>query len=59
MDRNCRLETVTKRVVVNRQLCIAKAFEQILEERTPRFHKYVRHIYDTYGMDFLDCSLSV
>lgn len=37
------------RVVVNRQLCIANAFEQILEERTPRFHKYVRHIYDTYG----------
>ena len=37
------------RVVVNRQLCIANAFEQILEERTPRFHKCVRHIYDTYG----------
>lgn len=37
------------RVVVNRQLCIANAFEQILEEQTPRFHKYIRHIYDTYG----------
>lgn len=37
------------RVVVNRQLCIANAFEQILEERTPRFHKAVRHFYDTYG----------
>lgn len=37
------------RVVVNRQLCIANAFEQILEERTPRFHKCVRHFYDTYG----------
>lgn len=37
------------RVVVNRQLCIANAFEQILEERTPRFHKHVRHFYDTYG----------
>ena len=37
------------RVVVNRQLCIANAFEQILEERTPKFHRCVRHIYDTYG----------
>lgn len=37
------------RVVVNRQLCIANAFEQILEEWTPRFHKRVRHFYDTYG----------
>lgn len=37
------------RVTVNRQLCIANAFEQILEERTPRFHKHVRHFYDTYG----------
>lgn len=36
-------------VVVNRQLCVANAFEQILEERTPRFHKAVRHFYDTYG----------
>lgn len=37
------------RVVVNRQLCIANAFEQILEERTPKFHRAVRHFYDTYG----------
>lgn len=37
------------RVVVNRQLCIANAFEQILEEKTPGFHRFVRHIYDTYG----------
>ncbi len=36
-------------VVVNRQLCIANAFEQVLEERTPRFHKAVRSFYDTYG----------
>ena len=36
-------------VVVNRQLCIANAFEQVLEERTPRFHKLVRSVYDTYG----------
>lgn len=37
------------RVVVNRQLCVANAFEQILEERMPGFHKHVRHFYDTYG----------
>lgn len=36
-------------VIVNRQLCIANAFEQVLEESTPRFHRAVRHFYDTYG----------
>ena len=36
-------------VIVNRQLCVANAFEQILEERTPGFHRRVRYIYDTYG----------
>ena len=38
------------RVVVNRQLCIANAFEQILEERVPRFHRLVRKVYDTCGL---------
>lgn len=38
------------RVVVNRQLCIANAFEQIIEEKTPRFHYFIRRIYDTYGL---------
>lgn len=37
------------RVVVNRQLCIANAFEQVLEERMPRFHRAVRNFYDRYG----------
>ena len=36
-------------VIVNRQLCVANAFEQILEEKTPRFHKAVRGFYDKYG----------
>lgn len=36
-------------IIVNRQLCIANAFEQILEEKTPRLHRHVRHFYDTYG----------
>lgn len=38
-------------VIVNRQLCIANAFEQILEERVPIFHKHIRYFYDTYGFE--------
>lgn len=36
-------------VVVNRQLMIANAFEQILEERIPKVHKVIRGFYDRYG----------
>ena len=36
-------------VIVNRQLCIANAFEELLQERLPRFHKAVRGFYDRYG----------
>ena len=36
-------------VTVNRQLCVANAFEQILEEKTPRFHRALRSFYDRYG----------
>lgn len=36
-------------VTVNRQLCIANAFEQELEIHTPGFHKAVRGFYDKYG----------
>ena len=39
-------------VVVNRQLQVANAFEQILEERTPRLHKAVRSFYDRFGFPF-------
>lgn len=38
-----------QKIVVNRQLCIANAFEQVIEEKTPRFHKFIRYIYDKYG----------
>ena len=38
-----------EKIVVNRQLCVANAFEQLLEERMPRFHRAVRKFYDTYG----------
>lgn len=38
-----------EKIVVNRQLCVANAFEQLLEERMPGFHRAVRTFYDTYG----------
>lgn len=38
-----------ERIVVNRQLCVANAFEQLLEEQMPRFHWIVRNFYDKYG----------
>jgi|GEM_PF-43467 len=37
-------------VLVNRQLCVANAFEQLLEERVPRFHRFVRTAYDRIGL---------
>lgn len=38
-----------ERIVVNRQLCIANAFEDLIKEKTPKFHHFVRYIYDKYG----------
>lgn len=38
-----------EKIVVNRQLCVANAFEELISERTPKFHKAVRNFYDTYG----------
>lgn len=38
-----------EKIVVNRQLCVANAFEQMLQERTPKFHRAVRKFYDDYG----------
>lgn len=37
-------------VVVNRQLCVANAFEQVLEERFPPAHRRIRDFYDHYGL---------
>ncbi|NDV59207.1 DUF6688 family protein [Bacteroides sp. 519] len=34
---------------VNRQLLVANAFEQILEERIPKIHRVIRYLYDRYG----------
>ncbi|MBQ9007338.1 MAG: hypothetical protein IJ092_13365, partial [Atopobiaceae bacterium] len=42
------------RIVVNRQLLVANAFENVLEEKTPRFHRVVRGLYDTYGFPVAD-----
>ena len=36
-------------IVVNRQLCIANAFEEVIRERFPSFHRRIRYVYDTYG----------
>ena len=36
-------------IIVNRQLCIANAFEDVIKERTPRFHRFIRGVYDRYG----------
>ncbi len=38
-----------EKIIVNRQLCIANAFEDLIQEKTPRFHHFIRHIYDKYG----------
>ena len=38
-----------EKIVVNRQLCIANAFEDLIAEKTPKFHKFIRYIYDKYG----------
>ena len=34
-------------IVVNRQLCIANAFEELIQLKFPKFHRIVRYIYDT------------
>ena len=36
-------------IIVNRQLCIANAFEEMLQERVPGLHSRIRYIYDVYG----------
>jgi len=37
------------KIIVNRQLCIANAFEQLIQERFPKLHKIIRKNYDRYG----------
>ena len=37
-------------ILVNRQLCVANAFEQLLTQRAPQLHKCVRYAYDHTGL---------
>ncbi len=37
------------KIIVNRQLLAANAFEDLIMEKLPRFHKAVRGFYDKYG----------
>lgn len=37
------------RIIVNRQLLVANAFEDLLAEKLPGVHRRLRHFYDTYG----------
>lgn len=39
-----------EKIIVNRQLLIANAFENWLEDYMPRLHKVVRHTYDSMGI---------
>ena len=43
------------RVVVNRQLEIANAFELVLEWKTPKLHRVIRNFYDKYGFPIARC----
>lgn len=36
-------------IIVNRQLMIANAFEELIQEKAPRFHRWIRKNYDHYG----------
>lgn len=36
-------------IIVNRQLCIANAFEELISDKMPRFHRLLRHVYDICG----------
>lgn len=38
-----------RKIIVNRQLHIANAFEEIIEQNFPRIHVFVRKNYDRYG----------
>ncbi|WP_255259994.1 DUF6688 domain-containing protein [Bacillus sp. AFS023182] len=38
-----------ERITVNRQLLIANAFENVIEECAPKCHKVIRNFYDNYG----------
>lgn len=39
----------SRKIIVNRQLCVANAFEELISEKAPRFHRFVRGVYDRCG----------
>jgi len=39
-------------IIVNRQLQIANAFEELIQDHFPSFHKLIRKFYDDYGYPF-------
>lgn len=38
-----------EKIIVNRQLLVANAFEDLIKHKTPRFHKIIRKLYDKFG----------
>lgn len=40
---------LNKKIVVNRQLLIANAFEDLIAERLPKCHRIIRNFYNKYG----------
>ena len=36
-------------IIVNRQLMIANAYEEMISRYTPAFHRFIRRLYDKYG----------
>jgi hypothetical protein len=40
-----------KTIIVNRQLLIANAFEEMIENLSPKLHRLIRNNYDKYGYD--------
>ncbi|MDE5854828.1 MAG: hypothetical protein K2H19_07180, partial [Ruminococcus sp.] len=38
-----------QKIIINRQLLTANAFEDLIMEKLPKFHKVVREFYDKYG----------
>lgn len=38
-----------REIIVNRQLMIANAYEEMIQDYFPRFHKIIRYLYDKYG----------
>ncbi|MDR2919624.1 MAG: hypothetical protein LBV72_09720 [Tannerella sp.] len=36
-------------IIVNRQLMVANAYEEMIQDFFPHFHRFIRHAYDKYG----------